>query len=106
MTPEITCEELNKLRAENADIVLIDVREQSEYETCAISGSILIPLGTLPEGIQSLDKAKTYIIHCKMGGRSARAVAYMIENGFENVRNLVGGIMTWADEVDSSLAKY
>ncbi|MBL6722594.1 MAG: rhodanese-like domain-containing protein [Candidatus Margulisbacteria bacterium] len=103
--PEITVHELKKKQDANDDIILIDVREKDEYDTCNLNG-MLIPLGELPARLPDLDPNAHYVVHCKMGGRSAQAVAHMQSAGFTNVKNLVGGIITWIDEIDSSLRKY
>ncbi len=105
MIPEITVHELKKKQDSNDDIILIDVREKDEYDTCNLNG-VLIPLGELPARLPDLDPNAHYVVHCKMGGRSAQAVAHMQSAGFTNVKNLVGGIITWIDEIDSSLRKY
>ena len=85
---------------------LIDVREPHEYDICAIESAVLIPMGDLEDSLESLDKSKSYVVHCKSGGRSARAVAMMKEYGFQNVVNLAGGILSWADNIDTALNKY
>ncbi|MAQ64511.1 molybdenum cofactor biosynthesis protein MoeB [bacterium] len=85
---------------------LIDVREPHEYDICSIESAVLIPMGDLEDSLESLDKSKSYVVHCKSGGRSARAVAMMKEYGFQNVVNLAGGILSWADNIDTALNKY
>ena len=105
MIPEITVHELKKKQDANDDVVLIDVREKDEFDTCNING-ILIPLGELPTRLPELDPNAHYVVHCKLGGRSAQAVAQMQSAGFKNVKNLAGGIMAWIDQIDSTLRKY
>ena len=103
--PEISVHKLKEKLDNNEDFVLIDVREEAEYEICHINGK-LIPLNTLDDHLDALDKSKEYVIHCKMGGRSAKAVEEMQAAGFTNVVNLAGGIMDWINEIDSSLDQY
>ncbi len=86
--------------------VLIDVREPHEWDICHIEGAKLIPLGELESRIGDLDADEEIIIHCKMGGRGAQAQDILTANGFDNVLNMAGGILRWADDVDPSLAKY
>ncbi len=95
---DITVEELKKRMDSQEQLNIIDVREEWEYEEFNI-GAKLIPLNTLPENIDELSdlKDKEVILHCKSGGRSARAKAYMEQHGFKNVRNLVGGMMKWQE---------
>jgi molybdopterin/thiamine biosynthesis adenylyltransferase/rhodanese-related sulfurtransferase/molybdopterin converting factor small subunit len=88
------------------ELVILDVRNPEETQISRIEGSILIPLGELPERVAELNTADRIVVHCKMGGRSSRAVEFLRSVGFRKVKNLVGGINAWADEVDKSLAKY
>jgi len=93
---------------EKQDFVLVDVREQNEYDMARIPGSILVPLSQLPNRFHELDKykGKEIVIHCKMGGRSAKAITFLKQQGFDNLVNMAGGITAWSDQVDSSVPKY
>jgi rhodanese-related sulfurtransferase len=102
---DISVEDLKKFEDEAADFQLIDVREQSEYDTCEIGGT-LVPLGTLPGRIDDFDRSAHIVVHCRSGARSAKAVEIMRGAGFENVWNLNGGILTWIDRIDGSLTRY
>jgi len=102
---DISVEDLKALRDEGADFVLIDVREPKEFETCNLGGE-LIPLGQLADKLHELDKDAHYAVHCKTGGRSAKAVDSMRAAGFGNVWNVHGGILVWIDRVDPSLTRY
>jgi molybdopterin/thiamine biosynthesis adenylyltransferase/rhodanese-related sulfurtransferase/molybdopterin converting factor small subunit len=88
------------------DFTLIDVREPHEYQIAKIPGSILIPLGQLPNRLQELDKNADIVAHCKSGGRSQKAVDLLKQSGFQNVRNMTGGILAWSDKVDPTVPKY
>jgi rhodanese-related sulfurtransferase len=83
------------LRAGGA--VLIDVREQSEYDDLRIPGSILIPLAQLPGRLDEIPTDKDVYVHCRMGGRSGRAVDYLRTFGRPNAYNVSGGIDAWQD---------
>jgi sulfur-carrier protein adenylyltransferase/sulfurtransferase len=102
---DISVEELQQLRASGADFRLIDVREPHEYEICNLDGELL-PLGQLPGGLEDLEKGAHIVVHCRSGGRSARAVTLLRTAGFQNVWNLNGGILAWIDQIDSSLTRY
>jgi adenylyltransferase/sulfurtransferase len=102
--PEITVREL-KEKLDNGGVSVLDVREPHEYEVANI-GARLIPLGELPERLVELDKEGTLAVHCKTGGRSARAVQLLEEAGFHNVYNVKGGITAWSEEIDPSVPKY
>ena len=88
------------------DFLLIDVREPHEYLICSIPTASLIPLGDVEKRSGELDRDKLIVMHCKMGGRSAKAVAQLKELGFTRVRNMAGGILAWSDKVDPSVPKY
>jgi rhodanese-related sulfurtransferase len=96
MNQDITVEELRELIESGAEINLIDVREDYEYEDDNIGGK-LIPLGTIPDNLDeiSTDKNAEVIIHCRSGARSGRAKEYLNANGFTNVRNVLGGILAY-----------
>ena len=98
--PEITVEEL-KARLDRGEAVnILDVREPNEVQICRIEGSTLIPLAQLPSRASELDPDQELIVHCKMGGRSAQAVAFLRQRGFSKAYNLAGGILAWIDRVD------
>lgn len=102
---DIPVEELSRLRAAGADFVLVDVREPHEYEICNLGGQ-LIPLKTLPTRLSELDAAAHVVVHCRSGGRSAKAVELLRASGFANAWNLQGGILAWIDRIDPSLTRY
>ena len=104
--PEISVTELHQKIINNEDIVILDVREQSEYDICNLKQAVLIPLGELEDKIDSLNKEKEYLVHCKLGGRSAKAVQVMQENGFNKVYNVAGGIRAWSEKIDTTMPIY
>jgi adenylyltransferase/sulfurtransferase len=77
--------------------VLIDVRERSEYDEVRIPGSILIPLAELPGRLSEIPADQNVYVHCRMGGRSARAVDYLRTFGRPTSYNVSGGIEAWED---------
>jgi sulfur-carrier protein adenylyltransferase/sulfurtransferase len=103
--PAISVEELKKKLDAKADIFILDVREPHEYQICNLKG-YLIPVGDLPKRVNELDSSREIIAHCKMGGRSAKAVNFLRRSGFKKVYNLTGGITAWAEKVDPSMPKY
>lgn len=103
---EITVKELKALQDKGEDFQLIDVREPYEAEIAEIGGE-LIPLGTIPDNVDKIDKDKQVVIHCRSGKRSGDAILWLEKNhGFENLYNLVGGVLAWSDEIDNSMEKY
>ncbi len=94
---DITVEELKRKIGSKEDFLLIDVREEWEYQEFNINGK-LIPLGSLQGAVDDIDDAwkdKEVVVHCKAGARSAAAQAFMVQQGFKNVRNLLGGVLDW-----------
>lgn len=104
--PEIDVYQLKTRMEEGKSFVLLDVREPAEIEVCSLPGSVVIPLGELPGRLEELDPAAETIIHCKAGGRSAKALALLLEAGFANVCHVKGGINAWSTEIDSSVPLY
>jgi len=88
------------------DFLLIDVREPSEIEISKIKESIHIPMAEIPNNIDQINSNKLVIVMCKSGGRSANVCKYLIQNGFQDIYNLNGGIIKWALEIDSDMLIY
>lgn len=92
---EITVEEFEDWQTSGADIQVIDVREPAEYAEVNI-GALLIPLGTVSERSKEIARDKKVVVHCKMGGRSGKAIRELEEKaGYDNLYNLKGGITAW-----------
>jgi molybdopterin/thiamine biosynthesis adenylyltransferase/rhodanese-related sulfurtransferase len=106
MVKEITVKELHQMMENKEDFQLIDVREPHEVEISTLNGE-LIPLAQIPGHEDNIAKDKKVIIHCRSGARSGQAVNYLQEKlGLDNLYNLKGGILAWADEIDPSMEKY
>ncbi|CAA9375161.1 MAG: Molybdopterin-synthase adenylyltransferase [uncultured Pyrinomonadaceae bacterium] len=104
---EITATELSDLIKTSADVQIIDVREPHEYEIARIPNTKLIPLGEVIKRASEIDANQTAIIHCKAGGRSAKAIEALKANGYTGkLINLKGGITAWSNEVDREVPKY
>ena len=104
--PEITVEDLKARIDSKEKFVLLDVREPFEWDIARIDGARLIPLGELSTRLGELNPADEIVVQCKSGGRSARAVEFLLQNGFSRVSNLAGGILAWADQIDPSVERY
>jgi len=102
---EVTVSELKKMRDEKADFQLIDVREAHELEICEIGGEH-IPMGDVMDNLGKISKDKQVVIHCRSGARSGAICQALETQGYNNVYNLKGGIIAWANEIDPSLTKY
>jgi molybdopterin/thiamine biosynthesis adenylyltransferase/rhodanese-related sulfurtransferase/molybdopterin converting factor small subunit len=103
---EIDVIELKEKLDRGDKFVLIDVREPHEYKICNIPGAKLIPLGEFPQHVGEFNKDDDIVIHCRSGMRSAKACNVLRAAGFQHVRNVVGGILAWSDQVDPSVPKY
>ncbi len=103
---EITVRELYDLQVKGEPIQIIDVREPHEYDISNINGE-LIPLATVAENADRIARDRPVIVHCKMGGRSAKAIRELEEKfGYTNLYNLKGGILAYIDEVNPELTRY
>ncbi|HZI20779.1 MAG TPA: rhodanese-like domain-containing protein [Pyrinomonadaceae bacterium] len=104
---EMTATELKRRLDNGEDLQIIDVREPHEYDIARIPGSKLIPLGQVVNRQAEIDPARETVVHCKMGGRSARAIEALTRAGFSGrLVNLKGGITAWSNDVDPSVPKY
>jgi sulfur-carrier protein adenylyltransferase/sulfurtransferase len=104
---EITATELKQRLDKGEDIQIIDVREPAEVAIGTIPNSVHIPLAQVVNRMSEIDPNRETVVHCKMGGRSARAIDALKRSGFSgNLRNLKGGIIAWSNEVDPSVPKY
>ena len=104
---EITATQLKQRLDQGEDIQIVDVREPNEYAYARIPNSIHIPLGQILSRMKDIDPNRETVVHCKMGGRSARAIDALQRSGFKGkLINLKGGILGWSDEVDPSVPKY
>ena len=106
MVLEVTPIELEQELAAGRELVILDVRNPYEVDICRIEGSVVIPLPELLHRVDELDRDKEMVVHCKSGARSATAIEQLQGEGFSKLRNLHGGILAWAQEVDSSMLVY
>jgi molybdopterin/thiamine biosynthesis adenylyltransferase/rhodanese-related sulfurtransferase len=86
--------------------LLVDVREQWEWDVCRLEGAVHLPLGDLPAGLDRLPRDRPVVTYCHSGVRSLWARQYMMERGFADVRSLRGGIDAWAREIDETIPRY
>jgi adenylyltransferase/sulfurtransferase len=104
---EITPTELKQRLDNGDDLQIVDVREDYEVAIGTIPNSKHIRLADLLARMKEIDPTRETVVHCKMGGRSARAIEAMQRLGFEGkLLNLKGGIIAWSNEVDPSVPKY
>jgi adenylyltransferase/sulfurtransferase len=104
---EVTVQDMKKaLDNPSLGIKVIDVREPDEYEIAKVNGVPLLPLSQLQQRFTELDPNAQYYIHCKMGGRSMKALQFLRQQGFKYLKNVKGGIDAWSDEIDRNVPRY
>lgn len=102
---EISPAELQRMLSAAGAPTLIDVREPQEAAVCAIEGSTLIPLNSLPHRLQEIPPERPVVLYCHHGMRSMHAAQFLARNGYEAI-SLAGGIDRWAAELDPGMARY
>ncbi|HEY2963114.1 MAG TPA: rhodanese-like domain-containing protein [Pyrinomonadaceae bacterium] len=104
---EITPTELKQRLDKGDDLQIIDVREDNEVAIARLPNSVHIPLAQVLSRMDEIDPNRETVVHCKMGGRSARAIDALQRSGFKGkLINLRGGIIGWSNDVDPSVPKY
>jgi rhodanese-related sulfurtransferase len=103
---QISAKEVNERVGRGDKLLLVDVREQWEYDLSKIPGAKLIPLGALPASLNTLLDADEVICYCHHGMRSLDAVVWLRQQGVENAKSMAGGIERWSVEVDPQVPRY
>lgn len=108
MNAQITAVELASQLESVEPPMLLDVREQEEHDYAALKNSKLIPLGQISQRAGEISdwKEKEVVVYCHHGIRSLHAIAQLRSMGFQNLRNLSGGIDAWSTTVDDSVRRY
>jgi len=102
---EMSVRALKERLDRNEDLIVLDVREPSEFQICNIGG-VLIPLGTLPLRLDELDPESEIAVICHHGNRSRWAVDFLRQRGYSRAKNVAGGIEAWAREIDPGMPRY
>lgn len=99
---DINVNELHERLSKGEKPIMIDVREPHEWDTQHLEGVIKISLGNIPASVADLAQYKDQevVMICRSGGRSGQAAAFLRSAGFSNVRNLMGGMLTWKTYID------
>ncbi len=104
---EISVERLHELQSNGQAPCILDVRSDEEVALARIEGEMVhIPLHLLPLRWKELDPAREYVVLCHLGVRSRHAVQFLVDQGFERVRDIVGGIDRWSSVVDPEVPRY
>ncbi len=105
---EIHPHDVKKLKQSEAEVLILDVRQQKEWDHTRIEGAVLIPLDQLPQRLAELQqwRGKRIVVHCHHGARSLRATAWLRQAGFEQAHSMAGGIEAWSLLVDPNVRRY
>lgn len=101
-----SCEDIKNRLDNGEDLLLLDVREPSERQYCAIDGSTHIPMGEIPARMGELDPDKEIVVYCHHGMRSFQVAAFLMGRGYDKVINLAGGIDAWSLTIDPDVPRY
>jgi rhodanese-related sulfurtransferase len=104
--PEIAPPELSARLARNDPPLLLDVRQDWETKLCRLPNSIHIPIEEIEFRVEELDRNSEIVVYCHQGVRSAAVAEYLRQLGFANVKNLAGGLDSWARTVDPTMRRY
>ena len=105
---EITCQDTRTKQSAGDSFVFLDCREQNEFDTVRIDGTVLIPMSQLQERVSELDgnQEAEIIVHCHHGGRSLRVAQWLRQQGFPKAVSMAGGIDVWALEIEPGMTRY
>lgn len=92
--------------AETGAARVLDVREPFELQICQVRGATHIPMGQIPQRLDEVPRDAHVLVMCHHGGRSARVMQYLRQNGFDKVTNIAGGIDAWARQVEPAMQRY
>ena len=105
---EIECEEVKTMLAAGDDFVLLDCREQDEYDRVSIERAQLIPMSQMMQRLEEFEafRGKHVVVYCHLGGRSMQVAQWLRQQGFAKSQSMAGGIDHWAVVVDPQLPRY
>lgn len=105
---EVDCNTVKAKLDAGENFLFLDCREQKEYDLVKIDGTTLIPMSEIQERVGELDehRDREIVIHCHHGGRSLNVAMWLRQQGFANALSMAGGIDAWAQEIDTTLARY
>ena len=105
---EVDCQSVKQKLDTGEDFLLLDCREQSEYDLVRIEGAMLLPMSEIQSRVPELEphKNREIIVHCHHGGRSLQVAGWLTQLGYSNAKSLAGGIDLWAQTIDPTLPRY
>ena len=105
---EVDVQTVNAMQQQNEQFILLDVREQNEYDIAKIDGSLLIPMSELRLRIEELEpnQNERIVVHCHHGGRRMQVTRALRQRGYDKAQNMAGGIDAWSQDIDASVPRY
>ena len=105
---EISCASVQTMRTAADDFLLLDCREQTEYELVHLDGSHLLPMSEIQERLNELApyQSKSIIVYCHLGGRSLQVTQWLRHQGFTQAQSMAGGIDEWSEKIDPMIPRY
>ncbi len=105
---EITCQEVHEKRSREEPFLLLDCREQDEFDLVRIEGACLLPMSELAERVSELEsrRGEEIVVYCHHGGRSLRVARWLQGQGYADVKSMAGGIDEWATLIEPTLPRY
>ncbi len=104
--PQIDSDTLAQWRQSKPGLAVLDVREPWEFDICAIPGSHNIPMSQIPSRLADLPAGDPLVVMCHHGGRSMQVTQWLRGQGVDRAVNLAGGIDSWAQKIDPTMARY
>lgn len=103
---QMTAKQLKSKLEQGEELVLLDVREPFEFEYASIKGSLNIPMGEVPKRYSEVSRDQDCVVICHSGIRSRQVVSFLVDNGYQQVFNLQGGIDQWSLHCDNNVPRY
>ncbi len=105
---EVDVPSVAAMQSAGEDFLFLDCREQSEYDTAKIPGTLLVPMSEIQDRLQELNEHKNrrVVVHCHHGGRSLRVARWLRAQGFDHAQSMAGGIDHWSQQIDESIPRY
>jgi adenylyltransferase/sulfurtransferase len=104
---EIECRDVKRMLDSGEDFLLLDCREEEEHAIVHIPEALLVPMSQVQDRVGELEAERRgkVVVFCHHGGRSLMVAQFLREHGFQ-AQSMAGGIDRWAEEIDTSLARY
>lgn len=105
---ETDCRTVKQKLDSDQNFVLLDCREQNEYDHVHIDAARLLPMSEIQERVGELEdlRSEEIIVYCHHGMRSLQVASWLSQNGFTNVKSMQGGIDAWSCEIDDTKPRY